>query len=181
MEKENKFQKFMNEYHPYFYHSMKHYFDFNGRASTEETADFLSINVILGTIALSPFISWGIAWPAQIWLIGMGIPFITLWVRRLHDLGYSGKWVALPFVMWGLAFAFGRDLTLKDDLMLILVITIAPLVPLFFLILWLFWPIPEGREGPNQYGEKAFWAPTPFEVDDEEQQSSSEERKNKNE
>lgn len=76
----------------------KHYVDFNGRARRKEFWMFYLFTTIISII-----LGWvdGLIFGQQIlsYLFGILIllPFISLWVRRLHDTNKSGWWLLLVF------------------------------------------------------------------------------------
>lgn len=76
----------------------KHYVDFNGRARRKEFWMFYLFTTIISII-----LGWvdGLIFGQQIlsYLFGILIllPFISLWVRRLHDTNKSGWWLLLFF------------------------------------------------------------------------------------
>lgn len=86
---------------------LKKYFMFSGRARRKEYWMFFFINllitVILQIALMSSPVSGGInrlllfLFMAYPWLIL--IPSIAVSVRRLHDIGYSGWWYLLNFLL----------------------------------------------------------------------------------
>ena len=103
----------------------KNYNNFNGRARRKEFWMFFVVNVIVTTIlsmiggAISP--SFGNTLTG-IWSLAILVPNLALSVRRLHDIGKSGK------------------------LLLLL------LIPLVGLIILLVLAAKEGDTGENEYG-----------------------------
>ncbi len=109
---------------------MKHYSDFNGRASREEywmfvlfnfliSLLFFLIDILLGTMNNILFV--GIL--SSFYSIGVMVPSWAVTVRRLHDVGKSGFFILIEFV---------------------------PIIGSFWLLLTL---IKNGDEGSNIYGE----------------------------
>jgi len=75
------------------------------------------------------------------------LPYISLCVRRLHDVGWSGKWVILIEGSW-------------YALMTISVLEATGLLQLLCLLLHIVMAIViygrKGQEGYNQYGEQPY-------------------------
>ena len=135
--------------------TLKKYADFNGRASRHEFWCFFVFVIVANAVA-------GIlgllrrAGPALAGLIGLLliIPQIAVAVRRLHDVGKSGRELIVPCVMLAvlpLAFAF-RGFLPKLVALGLLGITLL----VFANLLTLF--IKKGSTIPNRYGA----APTAF-------------------
>jgi uncharacterized membrane protein YhaH (DUF805 family) len=82
------------------------YIVFKGRASKSEFWW-----VVLGNVGVSLVISIlnsisgdRMSWLSNLWSLAILVPFIALFVRRLHDSNKSGWWAALPY---GLIFLTG--------------------------------------------------------------------------
>ena len=135
--------------------TLKKYADFKGRASRHEFWCFfvfvIVANALSGLIGL--LLGFGPMLPALIGLL-LIIPQIAVAVRRLHDLGKSGKELAVPCVMLALmpvAFGF-RGILPKIVALGFLGITLL----VFANLLTLF--LKKGSSIPNRYGK----APTAF-------------------
>ena len=135
--------------------TLKKYADFNGRASRHEFWCFLVFVIVANAVAgiLGVLLRVG---PALAGLIGLLliIPQIAVAVRRLHDVGKSGRELVVPCVMLAalpLAFAF-RGFLPKLVALGLLGITLL----VFANLLTLF--IKKGSTIPNRYGA----APTAF-------------------
>jgi uncharacterized membrane protein YhaH (DUF805 family) len=89
----------------------KHYADFQGVAGRKEFWMFVLYDLIITTVAaavlgavLGIIHLWGLIFPL-IWLYNLAIllPSLGLGVRRMHDIGKSGWWVAVglvPLIGW---------------------------------------------------------------------------------
>lgn len=135
--------------------TLKKYADFNGRASRHEFWCFLVFVIVANAVAgiLGVLLRVG---PALAGLIGLLliIPQIAVAVRRLHDVGKSGRELVVPCVMLAalpLAFAF-RGFLPKLVALGLLGITLL----VFANLLTLF--LKKGSTIPNRYGA----APTAF-------------------
>lgn len=106
----------------------KKYVTFSGRASRSEfwwfylfyvlafIVEGLLLTVVLESLGSSPEIpiySWILLGISVMIFLGLLIPLITVSVRRLHDLNYSGWWylvlmlgAAIPYVGTGIVIVF---------------------------------------------------------------------------
>lgn len=81
-------------------------FDYNGRATRKEFWSFILISTLpflfAGAVLLFSFI-WVDLWVIMFWGIGLAsvisffsviiiFPFVSLGIRRMHDIGRSGWW-----------------------------------------------------------------------------------------
>jgi len=135
--------------------TLKKYADFKGRASREEFWCFFAFLIITNALASLVGLLLGFG-PALAGIIGLLliIPQLSVAVRRLHDLGKSGRELVVPCVMLlavPLAFAF-RGILPKIVALGFLGITLL----VFANLLTLF--IKKGSTIPNRYGA----APTAF-------------------
>ena len=104
-------------------HVYSNYVNFQGRASRAEFWwFFLFFYAVL--IVLSLLGDLGSALATVFWL-GSFLPFLAVYVRRLHDTGHSGWWILLN------------------------------LIPLVGFIVLIFMSLARPSVGPNQYGEPA--------------------------
>ncbi len=137
------------------FYTLRKYADFNGRASRSEFWYFFAFLIVVNAVAGLLGLLFGFG-PALGGLIGLLllIPQIAVAVRRLHDIGKSGKELAVPCVMLVLlpmAFAF-RGLLPKIVALGLLGLTLL----VFANLLTLF--LKKGSTVPNRYGA----APTAF-------------------
>ena len=135
--------------------TLKKYADFNGRASRQEFWCFFAFVLIANAIAGFVGAIFGTrgALPGLVGAL-LFIPQIAVAVRRLHDVGKSGKELVVPCVMLFLvpvAFAF-RGFLPKIVALGFLGITLL----VFANLLTLF--AKKGSNVPNRYGA----APTAF-------------------
>lgn len=135
--------------------TLRKYADFNGRASRHEFWCFvgflLIVNAICGLVGLGFGVSQAL--PGLIGLL-LIIPQIAVAVRRLHDLGRSGRELLVPCAMltaMPIAFAF-RGILPKIVALGVLGITLLAFANLLTLFL------KKGGTVPNRYGA----APTAF-------------------
>jgi uncharacterized membrane protein YhaH (DUF805 family) len=135
--------------------TLKKYADFKGRASREEFWCFFVFVIVANALAGLVGLLLGFG-PALGGLIGLLllIPQVAVAVRRLHDLGKTGKELVVPCVMLALmpvAFGF-RGFLPKIVALGFLGITLL----VFANLLTLF--AKKGSNVPNRYGA----APTAF-------------------
>lgn len=135
--------------------TLKKYADFKGRASREEFWCFFAFVILANAIAGFVGVLVGMYGPLS-GIVGLLliVPQLSVAVRRLHDLGKSGRELVVPCVMLfavPLAFAF-RGILPKIVALGFLGITLL----VFANLLTLF--IKKGSTIPNRYGA----APTAF-------------------
>lgn len=135
--------------------TFKKYADFKGRASREEFWCFFAFVIIANALLSLIGIMMGVG-TALSGIAGalLAIPQLAVAVRRLHDLGKSGRELVAPCVMMfaiPLAFAF-RGLLPKIVALGLLGITLL----IFANLLTLF--LKKGSTVPNRYGA----APTAY-------------------
>jgi uncharacterized membrane protein YhaH (DUF805 family) len=135
--------------------TLKKYADFKGRASRDEFWCFFAFLIIANAVASLVGLLLGFG-PTLAAIVGalLIIPQLAVAVRRLHDLGKSGRELVVPCVMFmavPLAFAF-RGILPKIVALGLLGITLL----VFANLLTLF--IKKGTTVPNRYGAapKAF-------------------------
>lgn len=135
--------------------TLKKYADFKGRASRDEFWCFFAFLIIANAVASLVGLLLGFG-PMLSAIVGalLIIPQLAVAVRRLHDLGKSGRELVVPCVMFlavPLAFAF-RGILPKIVALGFLGITLL----VFANLLTLF--IKKGTTVPNRYGAapKAF-------------------------
>jgi uncharacterized membrane protein YhaH (DUF805 family) len=137
------------------FQTLKRYADFKGRASLQEFWSFLAFVIIVQ--ALTGFVGMVLGLgPLLSGLVGalLIIPQLAVAVRRLHDVGRSGRELLVPCVMLlalPLAFAF-RGFLPQIVALGVLGMTLI----LFGNLLRLF--LKKGSTVPNRYGG----APTAF-------------------
>jgi len=135
--------------------TLRKYADFDGRASREEFWCFVAFVVIANAIAgiVGLLLGMGSMLSALVGLF-LIVPQIAVGVRRMHDLGKSGRELVVPCVMLAampLAFAF-RGILPKIIALGFLGLTLL----VFANLLTLF--LKKGSTVPNRYGA----APTAF-------------------
>ena len=135
--------------------TLKKYADFNGRASREEFWCFFAFLIIANAVAsfVGLLLGFGGALPGIVAPL-LIIPQLAVAVRRLHDLGKSGRELVVPCIMLlavPLAFAF-RGILPKIVALGFLGLTLL----VFANLLTLF--LKKGTTVPNRYGA----APTAF-------------------
>ena len=92
------------------FQGLKRYADFKGRSSLQEFWSFLGLVVVLQAVAGFVGLLFGVG-PLLSAIVGalLIIPQLAVAVRRLHDVGRSGRELLVPCVMLlalPLAFAF---------------------------------------------------------------------------
>jgi len=135
--------------------SLKKYADFNGRSSRHEFWCFFAFVIIANAVSGLLGLLFGTG-PAIAGLVGLLliIPQLAVAVRRLHDLGKSGRELVVPCVMFAalpLAFAF-RGILPTIVALGFLGLTLLAFANLLTLLMR------KGSTVPNRYGS----APTAF-------------------
>ena len=135
--------------------TLKKYADFSGRASREEFWCFFAFVIIANAVAsiIGVVLGGGPALSGAVGLLLL-VPQLAVAVRRLHDVGKSGRELAVPCAMMLLvpaAFAFRGALPqiVALGFLGIAVLAFAHLLTLF---------LKKGTTIPNRYGA----APTAF-------------------
>ena len=135
--------------------TLKKYADFKGRASREEFWFFVVFVIIANAVAgiVGILFGFGSMLPGLVGIL-LIVPQLAVGVRRLHDIGKTGRELVVPCVMLAavpLAFAF------RGVLPKIIALGFLGLVLLAFAnLLTLF--LKKGSTVPNKYGA----APTAF-------------------
>jgi uncharacterized membrane protein YhaH (DUF805 family) len=137
------------------FQTLRKYADFKSRASRQEFWCFLAFVIIMQAVCGVVGMLFGMG-PALSGLVGalLIIPQIAVAVRRLHDLGKSGRELLVPcLILFALPLAFAFRGILPRILALgVLGITLLAFANLLTLFL------KKGSNVPNRYGA----APTAF-------------------
>lgn len=75
------------------------YAEFRGRSSRMEFWSFQIINFFIGLL-----LSFFFVFPGVIYSFLTLIPTLSVWTRRVHDIGHSGWWIFWAFGSVGVAF-----------------------------------------------------------------------------
>jgi uncharacterized membrane protein YhaH (DUF805 family) len=104
----------------------QNYVTFSGRARRAEywwwTLFFILMCVVAGFADSALASSGRLPLVGLIFILVTMLPYLSVAVRRFHDIGRSGWWVLIP------------------------------LIPLVGTILYLYWMVQPGNTGPNEYG-----------------------------
>ena len=135
--------------------TLRKYADFKGRASREEFWFFVVFVVVANAVSglVGVIFGFGSLLPGLVGLLLL-VPQLAVGVRRLHDIGKSGRELVVPCVMLAavpLAFAFRGILPKIIALGFLGIVLLA-----FANLLTLF--LKKGSTVPNRYGA----APTAF-------------------
>ena len=135
--------------------TLRKYADFKGRASREEFWFFVVFVVVANAVSglVGVIFGFGSLLPGLVGLLLL-VPQMAVGVRRLHDIGKSGRELVVPCVMLAavpLAFAFRGILPKIIALGFLGIVLLA-----FANLLTLF--LKKGSTVPNRYGA----APTAF-------------------
>ncbi|MDR2999823.1 MAG: DUF805 domain-containing protein [Fibromonadaceae bacterium] len=82
---------------------LKNYTDFEGRAKRKEYWGFvLFMYITMTVLSVADFIFWGsdgITILSYLYALAVLLPELAVFVRRMHDIGQSGSWVAIYFIL----------------------------------------------------------------------------------
>lgn len=131
-------------------HSLRHFADFKGRASRSEFWIFFLFVLVIQAIA-PMLLGWRIGGLISLLLL---LPQLSVAVRRLHDVGCSGKELIIPFVM---LIAAGFVAKFPGFLPRIVALGVLGTALIFFAAL-LRHLVKNGSRVPNRYGP----SPTAF-------------------
>ena len=137
------------------FQTLRKYADFKSRASRQEFWCFLAFVIIMQAVCGVVGMLFGVG-PALSGLVGalLIIPQIAVAVRRLHDLGKSGRELLVPCLI---LFALPLTFAFRGILPRILALGVLGITLLAFAnLLTLF--LKKGSNVPNRYGA----APTAF-------------------
>jgi uncharacterized membrane protein YhaH (DUF805 family) len=119
---------------------LKRYFKFSGRSGRSEFWGFVLASAIVSLVIFFAEklagLDHSMVGPYDLYVLLTLIPIISLWVRRLHDIGKSGWW-------YGIA-----------------------LIPLIGVIVLFIWAARDSERVPNRFGERPhspYPTPTMFE------------------
>lgn len=78
----------------------KHYNDISGRANGKEFWFFVCFLVIVNVIGfyIDKVLALSFPWVSTVVMGGLILPFIAVFIRRLHDIGKSGWYLLLWFI-----------------------------------------------------------------------------------
>lgn len=101
------------------------YTNFSGRASRSEFWLFCLFTIVVGLILMFldpliagvPFMDYDEVFPplGNIWSIATTIPFLSVNVRRLHDVNKSGWWLLIELTVIGILLILFWCCTKGDD------------------------------------------------------------------
>lgn len=148
----------------YFVKCFKQYVDFHGRASRSEFWMFFGVCYMVQLVfSIVMNVSQGVSVDTVnpisliylVYLMVIFIPSLAVGVRRLHDIGKSGWYLAGALILAViLAFAIGLAIAFKSNVVAIVS------MPLFMILILAFYIVPmlKGQPGENK------WGPNPNEV-----------------
>lgn len=159
----------------WYFSVLKQYATFSGRARRKEFWMFTLISTLI-SIALTVVDALigafneaaGIGWISGIYAMAVFIPYWAVGVRRLHDTGRSGWWLAVPLfiyfamiIAFVLVFLFGGPSSATGEGLMVLVSVLGLTILCLGVALFVFFCL-EGVRGDNIYGPdpKAESAPT---------------------
>jgi len=130
------------------------YVNFEGRACRSEYWYWFLFAI--GSIATSIIIDTVISVPITGWIVSLAIffPWLSVTVRRLHDLDRSGWWMLLPLIPLLVGWILpGAQMPLEGKLFFIpllrgIILTIA----LLGIIIFVIFMCSQGTDGPNRFG-----------------------------
>ena len=150
----------MVEFIPAIRLAFRNYFKFDGRSRRSEYWWFILLTHILSIIGNIPIIGWIIGIIGGLAVI---IPGISITTRRLHDIGRSGWWQlvywVVTIVVWiVLISAFVAGFAVLENErhwfagLLFLLSTAASIGAIALIAVWVIWLVRKGDLGPNKYG-----------------------------
>ncbi len=142
--------------------------DFSGRATRPEFWWWWAAAAIVFFIAAGIdstvlfFVNVGPFGPVSfIVSAAIGLLSLAVWVRRLHDIGKPGWWLAvwyvasavgwLPYAIGTIVF-FGGGFSMAGYALLWVGIVIGLVVGLAIMVWAVLWMVRQGQTGPNSYG-----------------------------
>jgi uncharacterized membrane protein YhaH (DUF805 family) len=140
---------------------LRRYAEFSGRSRRKEywmyVLGLCAVSVVLSAIEGAAGINkmvLGVYGPATaLLLVGTFIPSLAVAIRRLHDTGRSGWWIAPLFLLEAamLYFIARGDLTrmVPGDLVIFAILACVTLVVALILLIFM---LLDGTKGPNKYG-----------------------------
>lgn len=128
----------------WFWHCLRHYAKFSGRASRPE---YWWFQAVVWIVNLVPFlllfrIPLAAVTLSIIWNLGVVIPHLAVASRRLHDAEHSAWWIVPPVAGWLVMRATGMS-----------GLFLAVFLVLVGAFVWLL--CEPGDHGPNRYGDPA--------------------------
>ena len=142
---------------------IKKYVIFEGRARRKEYWMFVLFSYIFTFAAMAAdeiltgaYSSGKPKFITSVFLLFIFLPALTVWVRRLHDIGKSGWWVAGCYaayiVLTGIMIVGAVGFAATNSVPLG-ILAIAPYVVLLAIAIWmLVWLCRDSQPGPNAYG-----------------------------
>ena len=120
----------------------KRYFDFQGRSSRSEFWWFFLLDRLIKiSVGYSEFI-----FLLMLWDIATIVGFISLTIRRLHDLNRSGFWLLIPFLPIILGEIMYLEIQISQSSYILEIIV---LIPWIILLVYFIFP---GTKGLNKFG-----------------------------
>ncbi len=123
------------------------YVDFSGRARRSEYWWFFLFSAVVSQLSEGVDHIIGSILPSVIVTLALTLPGFSAGSRRLHDLGHSGWWQAIPWglILGGLAIFFAVG---PENMPGIVMIIVGAVISVGMLIYSAF----PGTAGPNIYG-----------------------------
>lgn len=145
----------------YYLKALRHYADFNGRASRREYWMYILFNIIFTFAAMIPALiatliadsdfddtfTFFTAYFIKIYQFAVIIPTAALTVRRLHDSGKNSWWLLL--LLPACVFAVLKNLQSENSDLTTIIGIIVPVCSVALIVLML----PKGNKDINRYGE----------------------------
>lgn len=148
--------------------ALKRSFNFSDRARRREYGWFylintliaIILNILVGVCAVIGLegMAGGLSIVSYLYQFAILIPMISVTTRRLHDLGWSGWWQLLPYlvvIVLSIATVFSLDTELGGAITgaeySLYTLTLASIGCMYIFILFLIFK--DGQRGTNKYGD----------------------------
>lgn len=143
----------------WFFHCLRHYANFHGRASRKEFWVFQAFSFVTGLLITVFGKSSPIVGIFALWLFSVliTIPSVAVATRRLHDIGRSASILRRMMILGVTEMAYWLGVFLskgRDALALWAAYSVSAIVLLFWLVMIILYSLPS-QKGPNAYGNEA--------------------------
>lgn len=122
---------------PYFKRCFRNFLNGKAKSSAHEFWSFIILNLIIGNILYQVQKSFNIIFLLEGYLLLITVPFVSLFMRRLNDIGKSKLWLLIPGLCFLLLFFSS---SFSENGMIIWASAMLFLVSVGLLLYWSFIP-----------------------------------------